>query len=243
MHIGPEHDDLDLGVSRECKSITLYRFWRRNRGTRESSAGKARDPKFTHKTSPKDYVTGWQQPIFVSASGGEYYIHLEPVSAQHLLQQFVHHLRVGLCPASPSSFVNEEAEQRSLPALYCSTLSALSARGSQLHRTGVRRLLQPSRSTMASAPSPLSSIFSSTCLAMEPEMVPLPTSASSSAAASGEIRQPLAELVQRSEQLRSSQFAAASRHRLRFTFGFAADARSAFRTSAVSASAVSTPAL
>jgi hypothetical protein len=38
----------------------------------------------------------------------------------------------------------------------------------------------PSRSTITLAASPVSSIFSSTCLAIEPEIVPLPISASSS---------------------------------------------------------------
>src|SRR5690606_18771886 len=73
----------------------------------------------------------------------------------------------------------------SLPALYCSTLSALSASTLSTAASIAPLSLScfsPSRSTMAAAESPVSSIVSSTCLAIEPEIVPLPTSASNSPA-------------------------------------------------------------
>src|SRR5687768_5851633 len=72
----------------------------------------------------------------------------------------------------------------SLPALYCSTLSALPASTSST-AASIAPLsevcLRPRASTMSPAPSPVSSMISNTCLARLPEMVPSATSLSNSA--------------------------------------------------------------
>src|SRR6478672_662385 len=75
-----------------------------------------------------------------------------------------------------------------LPPLYSTTLSALSARILSIASSIAPVSLvcfKPRLSTIARAPSPLSSMISNTCLAMVPLIVPSATRPSSSAAAAG----------------------------------------------------------
>src|SRR4051794_33300609 len=76
----------------------------------------------------------------------------------------------------------------SFPPLYCATLSVLSASTSSIAWSIAPVslvCLSPRLSTIAAAPSLLSSMISNTCLAIVPEMVPSATSPSSSAAWAG----------------------------------------------------------
>src|SRR5690606_15653259 len=101
--------------------------------------------------------------------------------------------------------------------------------------------------TIAAAPSPVSSIFSSTCLAIEPEIVPLPTSASSSAAWACDTglsssEEPILLSAPKNSEISQLEACLATSASL-LPCAAAVSASSASNQRAVSTSAVSTPAL
>ena len=128
-------------------------------------------------------------------------------SAQFRPQPLVDDLRVGLAGHRLHRLADEEAEQRLLARFILATLSALAARILSIAASIAPVslvCLSPRLSTIAPAPSPLSSMISNTCLAMVPLIVPSATRPSSSAACAGVtglLSIALAAPVERAEQL------------------------------------------